>query len=311
MPTALGQTSWIGFADESVYGTYVAATKFLRPASIGLKGEQSRKVKELLGQPSISTSFASVKKVSGSIKVPGYITGLEKLFKHAIGGVVDAGAGPYTHTYSPAAALPVGLSFHVNRDSASLTGSSAFKYFGCQISKLSFSQGVDDLLEVALDIAGQDWGNLAVETPTFPADTFFDYAGLVVNVGGSPWVVKGFDLELDNNLATDRHQLGSRIVRGMGRKGPRRISGKISKEFESLTEYQTFLNLTNVAIVATWTSGTASLAITLPKCYFKGEDPGVSDSGPIETSMEFEAHKNSADNDELSMVLTNATALGT
>lgn len=310
MATGLGLSSWLGFADESVFGTYVPATKFLRCQKIGLKGDHTQKTKELLGQNSIVTSFKSIKKVSGPIDAPVPITGIEKILRHAFGTLADAGANPYTHTYTLALALPVGLSFHVNRDAASVGVGSAFKYFGNQISKLTLKQEIDDLLMATIDINGQDWGNLNVETPTFTAEAYFDYSNMTITVNAASQIVRGFEFTLDNNLATDRYQLGTRIVRGLGRNGPRHLSGKITKEFESLTEYQLFANLTAVAIVVTWTQAPHSLVLTLPKCYFRGEDPDLDAMGPIMTTMEFDCHQNAAANDEATLVLTNATPTG-
>jgi hypothetical protein len=55
------------------------------------------------------------------------LSGCEILLKHAFGSVTSAGGGPYVHTFALARALPTGLSFTVNRDSASIGGTSCFR----------------------------------------------------------------------------------------------------------------------------------------------------------------------------------------
>lgn len=312
MATGLGLNSYFGLGDESTIGTGVAATKFLLSNSISLKGVQKRNTKAFLGAASIIDTHNGAKSVSGGIEFPIPVTGAEKILKHSLGGIADSGAGPYTHIYSCTTALPVGISFHVNRDSATVGGTSAFRYVGCQIAKATFKQEHDSMLMLSLDIAGLNWTNVAAETPTYTAPTFFEFSNITTfTFHGIAMSVKSFELTIDNNLATDRTQLGNRVNRGMGRKGQRTVMGKITKEFESITEYQEFLNLSSGSASIVFTNGTNTLTFAMPKTFFRGEDPAVSDSGPIETTMEFEAVQSSAQNDELVVTLVNSTALGT
>ncbi len=311
MATGFGHNAWVGFADESTYGTYVPATAFLEIMEESFKGSQSKIAKPQLRNISVLNTVSSKKSVGGGFKFQFPLTGAEKLLKHALGTVADTGAGPYTHTYTGADALPTGLSFHVNRDAATVGAGSAFKYFGAQISKLTFSQKIEDFLMCEVEIAGQDWANMAVETPTFPTFSGLDWAMLgTFTVGGSTFAIDDFELSIENTLATDRYKLNSRIVKGLGRSGPRKITGKFTKEFETLAQYALFTNQTNSAIVATWTSSTHSLSLSLPKCYIQDADPATSEAGPIKQTFTFEAFRSSTAGDELSIVLVNGTASG-
>ena len=122
--------------------------------------------------------------------------------------------------------------------------------------------------------------------------------------------VKDFEVSVENALASDRYYLGSDKIRGLGRSGPRKVSGSFTKEFESLTEYNLFRNLTSSAIVATWTSGSQSLSLSMPNCYLQAGEPSLSDAGPIMQKFEFEAIRSSTAGDEFALTLINTTASG-
>jgi hypothetical protein len=56
--------------------------------------------------------------------------------------------------------------------------------------------------------------------------------------------ISEFELTIDNNLAGDRYKLGQLARKGLGRGGHRTVTGKISKEYDSLSERNLFRNLT-------------------------------------------------------------------
>lgn len=312
MATGFGYNGWIGFATESTYGTYVAAQKFIEITKESIVPERKRLTRPSLRQISVANSYSGKRIVKGSFTAQFNVNGMEKLLYHALGTDSTSGTNPYTHAYTCADTLPTGLSFHVNRDAANVGTGSAFKYMGCNISKLTLTQKMEEPLEITCDIIGQDWGVLNVETPTFPTVALLDYSQLgTFTVGGSTFVISDFEVSVENALVSDRYYLGADKVRGLGRSGPRKVSGSFTKEFESLTEYNLFRNLTSSAIVATWTSGSTSLSLSLPNCYLQTGEPSISDAGPIKQKFEFEAIRSSTAGDELALTLINTTASGT
>lgn len=315
MATGFGSNAWLGFAEESTYGTYVSPTKFLEITEENVIGEQSWIPKNTLRSASQSQKVRSKKNVSGSFKANLGFTGFERIFKHALGSSATTGAGPYTHTASLASALPVGLSLHVNRDADAVGTGSAFKYEGCQITKLTLAQEVEAIATIEVEILGEDFGNVNVATPTFPTFEQCDWESFSLFIGGNidDYVqVKNFEISIENQAADDRYVLGSRIRVGVGRSGPRKISGKFGMEFASLALYTEWANLSDVAtIVAKWDnglSGSSQRKIEISaEAVIQSGSPAVSDPGPIVVEFTFEGFSSSA-NSELSVVSINGTS---
>jgi hypothetical protein len=310
MATGFGFKTSLGFATEITYGTYVAAAKFLEITEESIERKAQRISKPFLGTASQKASVPGKVSVGGGIKTMFAINGSERLLYHAMGTDATTGAGPYTHAYALAAALPVGLSFHIDRDSATVGGSSAFRYTGCQIKKMMFSQKEEDFLMMDLDIIGQQGANGAAEAATYPTFAGFDWTQFTLTVAGSAMTVKGFEISLENDLADDRYYLGAKTIRGLGRKGARKITGKITKEFESLTEFQLFSALTASTLSAVWTDGTNTLTIACPRIFFEGSEPNAKDGGPFIVDMPFTAYQSAAIGDEMTLTLINTTASG-
>jgi hypothetical protein len=63
--------------------------------------------------------------------------------------------------------LPVGLTVEVNRDAVGIGGSSADVYSGCQISKLTFKQSMEDALNITAEVIGKDGVFDVLSTPSF------------------------------------------------------------------------------------------------------------------------------------------------
>lgn len=305
MATGFGHASWIGFAPETTYGTYVAPTKFLELISENVKGEHS-----MLSRPSLRFAgpqhvVQSKKSVSGGFEFDVSYAGPEFLFKNALGTNTTTGAGPYTHTMTTAAALPTGISLHINRDSASVGGSSAFKYEGCQITKLTLTQKMEENLRCRVEVLGEDWDNIAVATPTFPTFTRADYTHFSCTIAGAAVNVVEAEWTIENVLAAERYKLGSRLRRGLGRGGQRKITGSLTFEFEQLTEYNFYKNLSANEIILTWSSSPNSITITNPISYITGSDPEITDAAPIHWKCGFETFINTTETDQCSFVVVN------
>jgi hypothetical protein len=313
MPTGFGTNAWVGFGEESTYGTGVTPTKWIEVLEESFQGKHNYIGKPTLRSASINQRVKSKKAVEGGFKYNVGFEGYETLFKHTIGSVATTGpvSGIYTHTFSLATVLPTGLTFQVNRDQAAIGGSSAFQYEGCQIQKLTLTQNIEDFLMADIEIVGEDWSNVALTAATFPTFQGVDWEMLTTfTINAVAVKVKELEITIENALAADRYRLGSRLRRGLGRNAPRKISGKFLAEFESLTEYAYYRDLIQVPLVATWDNGGAGsaqrqLSISIPAIVFNGEDPKVDDAGPIELPMSFEAFQSAAANDEMVLTVKN------
>lgn len=309
MSQAFGYAGWIGFGEESTYGTPVTPTKFMEILEESMKLEQSRIGVPTLRQVGVFNSVLSRKSVSGSLRVQGLLTGWEALLKHGIGSVSTSGSTNYSHTYTPADAVPTGLTLHVNRDAASLGGSSAFAYHGCHVRRLTLTQEAEQPLIVEAEFIGEDESNVALATPTFPTPVLFDYSQFSATYNALAIAVRRFELSIENALADDRYNLGSRLRVGTGRNGPRKISGSMEVEFQNLTYLADFQALTQRELAANWTiDGTKALQINMPAVQLQGETPTNTGPGPIVANFTFEAFRETATDPEMSVSLLNQTA---
>lgn len=315
MATGFGSNCWLGFAEESTYGTPVSPTKFIEITEDNIQGKQSLISIPTLRSPSQAQRTLSKKSVEGSFKCSLGYSGFERLIKHALGtnNTTGPASSIYTHTCSLSTALPTGLTLHVNRDAAAVGAGSAFQYEGCQITKMTLRSSPETILEGEFEIVGENWTNENVATPTFPTMEPIDWTHLITcTFSGTTVNAKEIEYTIENNLATDRYKLGQRTRIGLGRNGPRKITMKVVCEFESLSQYQWFLNQTDRSAVVTFSNGQAGAAARVFSINatgnFQGDDPSVSDSGPIMFTMNFEAFDLTSSNTESSIVIQNATS---
>jgi hypothetical protein len=314
MAQGFGDNSWVGFGVESTYGTPVARTTFFEFMSEGVKLDQGREARSSLRGRSRNRRGQKKHAVAGSIETQMQVNGMELLLKHAIGSDVITGTNPYTHTFSLTRALPVGLSLEVNRDSSNIGATSSFLYDGCQISKMTLKHAVGDFLKVTWDLVGEgDSSLVAVSTPTFAVFTGFDWPDFVCTINSVNVNVKSLDeLVLDNNLATDRYNLGANKRKGLGGNGNRSISAKITVEFASLVELNYWRAQNNYAVSLQWSAviaaQTCALTINFLNAEFTEGEPNVSDAGPITLQLAFDAYISSVEGDEIAVTLINTTA---
>lgn len=314
MSLAFGHQAFLGWAQESTYGTPVhPPTKFVEIETESLKAERRFNVRPLLGHVSQRRTVKSKMNVSGSFKADFVWEGLEQILKHALGSVLTTGAGPYTHTYSLSTTLPVGLSFFVNRDAGAIGGSSAFQYSGCKIGKMTLVQEMEMPLTIECEVLGRDRANVAAVAAVFPTYDAPDYAQMTVkaiNPAGANFdlPIKSLTLSVDNALHDDQYRLGEYRRAGIGRGAQRQVTLEAEAEFESLTAYAYFRDLVTSDLRFVWVSGTKSLTITLPKVTFDGEDPAAGDAGPFMLKLSTTALANASDGDELGFVLVNGTS---
>jgi len=317
MAQGYGHNGWVGVGRETTWGTRVAPTVFERPIEESMKLNQSKMPLASLGTVGQYRNVSSRRFVDGGFKFYSGFNGmLGVLLNDAIGDAssaqVDASSA-YDHTITPDSALPVGLSVQVSRDAGNI--STAYDYEGCQIESLTLRQSNEAPLEVEVAFQGEEETKQSEASESFATLYQADYSMLTVNVNSVAQNIKEFELTISNSLATDRGNLGSRLRPGLGRgSGNREITGSMLIEFDDVTEYDLFRDLTEIPIVATWAapansieSGYAyNLAITMSQCYLEGPpDIGMKDNGPLMLPVDFRAFATTADNDEISVVLRN------
>lgn len=324
MSLALGNATRVAFAEQVTWGTAVARTKGLRIVEDGPALSQSMLQKTVLGHASNHLMVPSKRAVGGPLKLYLPPNGGELLLKHAFGsigtvkGTLDDASNYYTHTFSLARALPApGLSVEVDRDGAS--AGKAYLYDSCLVNKLTLEQKLEDGLMMSLDLMGRD--EEAVDPTgalTYQSLKTFDWDELAITIGGVAFDCDEFSFDLDNVLDGDRHKFGTRLRRDISRKDIRKLTGKVKGEFDSVTAYNHFRNLDEVALVATWTGRLLGedtivkvyekMTLTLPRITFTGETPPAKGPGRIELNLPFQCSATlDTDNSEASLVLINTT----
>jgi len=160
MPNYKQYNDWIGFAEESVYGTYTTPTLFvfvdtISPPTINreiidyklIRGNASPHVDDV-NKGFESTSF------NISFPVPIIATGSSPLvlLKHAFGKVTKTGtSSPYTHLFEPDGEQPaIGLSFSIG-----IGGVKRYKISGCRIESMKLSANVNSTMKCEMAIKGK------------------------------------------------------------------------------------------------------------------------------------------------------------
>lgn len=315
MSQAFGYAANLGWKKETTYGT--AATppnKFVECESITPSDERKLIHKALLGNVSRRRVVRDKHNPGLNIKFPFLWEGIEQLLEAAIGGVVTTGTNPYTHTFTPAAALPVGLTMYADIDDTAISGDHVQQIIGCQIDKFVLNQEVGQTLDVEIELAGREFVDVARTTPAPPTYSAADYGDMTlatVNPGSAnlELPLRKFKLEIGNNLFKDKYRLtGAGKRAGFGRASQRMVSFEFELEYESDSFTNYFKSATNTDLRFKWVNGSKELTITCPAGYFQGSRPGASDTGPVYFTAPFDALANAADNDELSVILINTVS---
>jgi hypothetical protein len=324
--------SQLGFGEESTYGTGVAVTRFLpfRSSSLDITRTQLDDPGIVAGQRTIRQSQLALGTgdVAGAVSWSVFQSDIAVLFKHALGGVSTAGAGPtYTHTITPSGAVD-GLGLTIQEGIPDQGGTvNPFSYSGCKIQQLTLNVGQDDLTLEA-QIVGQDWHTVAdggvyvLQTAAYPAGlTRFlpqHFTGQIDPDGVSGLAsrcIRGFSLTIANNMDTDRYCLGTTI-----RKEPLLlpgrsldITGTIDLEWDTIDDFDRFDAQTITSFE--WTldnggAGDASRTITgtMDIETTGGAKPQVTANQTVYLSLGFRAVENTTPGDALTVVIVDDNA---
>lgn len=272
--------------------------------------------KPLLGHVSRRRTLRGKHAPSLSVKMPFNCEGLEQLLEAALGSVSTGSpsGGIYPHTYSLAAALPVGFTSYVDVDDAAITGDYVQQIIGCQIDKLTLTQEIDQTLDVELEITGREFADVARTSPTLPTYDAFDYSMMTVAAispagANVDLPLRKFKLEVNNNLFKEKYRLtGAGKRAGFGRAQQRSIAIEFEIEYESNDVLDYFKDGSSFDLEFRWVNVSKSLKITTQAGYFQGNRPSAQDAGPVYMTMTYDPVAYSADNDELSVILSNTTS---
>lgn len=146
---------------------------------------------------------------------------------------------------------------------------------------------------------------VALASASYPASIKplkFNHAA--VTIGGSSVNVMSLSISGDNSLATDRRFLGTQFISEPMETGLRNYSGTVDVEFTDMTAYRRFVNGTEAALVASFTSGADSVTITT-NVRFDGSVPNVGGPEIVSQSLPFKCVASSTDSSAITVALVN------
>jgi len=321
MGVGLGLVGFLGYGQESVYGTPIARTNFLEinEESIGVEEPQ------IESGALAAVGIRNTKSVQGGVSVAGdfgfdaQYAGWERLLKHLMGSISssrpDVTSYPtvWDHTFDIANSLPTGLTLEVYRATEDFVTepSKSFIYDGCLISAGSFSCGVDDLLKCRFTVIGHNEARGSKSTPSYNTSKLAVYHQGIIKWNANDVEVSNFTIDIANTLE-GRPKLGSRYTRQPKRSGKLTVSGTFQAEFTSWAEYDDFRAATervfNAQFIGDVIGGTYYNQITfnLPVAKIVSHKVVLNSPGRLIMEVNFKAYRTDSAN-ELTVVMRNIT----
>lgn len=294
-----GSDLWLGFGEESAWGTAVARTFFLKPVSAALKADVQYGESAQLYGLSRSNVYERGRRASADVSFELAYSGYTKLLKHLLGNVssstMTAGQS-YKHQIARATSLPAGLSIEEDR------GVKNRLFSGMQLAQASLRWTPRDIMTIALTFVGKTGvDNTGSEsTPIFISTERQIYASDVTVLWGATditEILRSIELTITNNLNTERFVIGSLTPKVPTRSGISDVRWRLEMEQDSTLAWglwTDFMAGTERLLKLTADSGddigTSSdhylLMIETPKAKCTMVDDGVSDKGVIPQSVE-------------------------
>ena len=293
-----GLAAQLGLAESSTFGTYQTPTRFLEFVEESLEYQIER-----VESPGLRANNRVLrtdryapgqKRVEGSITLEPATKGFGLVLKHALGtasiSTPSGATNARLHAHTLGDIYGTSLTVQVGRPDSSGTVQ-PFSFLGCRADTLSFTSSVDEILQCELGLVGQDMTTAqSLATATYPTtgsaasyEQFYWTQGVISLGGSSVAVVTDFEMEINNNLKSDRYFLGGATMSEPILAGMTEITGTITVEFLNLTAYNRFVNNTQAAINAKWTAATAIESTTFP--YIEIDIPKARFDGPADPAV--------------------------
>jgi hypothetical protein len=150
-------------------------------------------------------SYVTQTSIEGAPEVYGRATTIHHWLEYVLGKRETTGAGPYTHTLTPSAALPY-VTF------GRMQGGLLFEEFtDCKVSEATFSAGTASPLTVASTIVGRGSKRLAAEwsaglaPPAAPTVAPYNFNNATVTLGGgATTLVSSFEATVSNSVSAQQ-----------------------------------------------------------------------------------------------------------
>lgn len=314
MSAPSGISAQVGFKSESTFGTAVVVDKFVPFNSEGVKKDVQRLDSMGLraGRRITSTWKAGKQTIGGPLELELPNITCATLLRHMFGTISTTGSSTFTHTASPGDLTSQSLTIQVGRPDIAGTVR-PFTYAGCKFPEWELKCGQGEIAMLTLTVSAQSettGTSLASVSYTSGLSPFVFHEGQLAVAGTTNTTVNNVSIKANNSLAVERHRLGSALINEQLESGFREYTGQIDADFQSLTEYNRFVNANEFALVLQFSNGTDSLTITTNARY-DGETPVVEGPELLAQPLPFKIVHSTSDASGITAVLVNTDSSAT
>jgi tail tube protein len=221
MPQGFGRNSFVGWAQESPWGTAAAASKFAE-----LISESVETVRQRDARPVVRSRYEREGNlydvlfgVRGPFAIEANYGGMLRLIEHLMGdssgsSVATEPGVRNTHTFVVKDTIMAGkgLSLHVHRD-VDAGSTPQYRAVGYKLNSAKFTIDPKQNMQVEFDGAGKDVSAIAAVSPTFPSNaTYVAGHQCIVEIDDVVRPVDSIELTLDNGLDLEKRVLGSKNI---------------------------------------------------------------------------------------------------
>jgi len=256
-----------------------------------------------------------------SFTSPMYLDEIGWILKHGVGTAVTTGGPTYVHTGKAGYVedttlvigdLPDGCSFEIGYPD--LDTPLYHQFIGGRIGELVIPFGAGGPATIqATAVCKSDDPDAAARKDgsateyTSDALSMTDISAMVVT--GASTIVLGGEIRLNNNLDTSMYTVNNAGAIGALPTGQASCTGTVRMMFQDDTELDKVYEFTESSLGVTWTSGSYSLALTVPELKFNRATPVPGGGSGLILDLSWEAYYGDhADATVLKYVLTNAVA---
>jgi len=281
-----GLDTQCGLKTEAEFGTPVVVDTFQPIKSQTLTDNIDLLVSEAIVATRMTRDIGQVKQgmhhVTGSIEMDLHEQGAGKWLYHLLGGVAESGAGPYVHTLTPGTGR--GLGFTIQMGVPDVGGTvRPYTFAGCKVVSGTLSAAVGSPLSLKVDVIGTvipvTATGLASVSYVANATVPMSWANASASVGGAAVAAQAFELNINGQLP-ERAVLGRNISKEPLRSDRFEVSGKVTTEFEDLTETAKYQAGTALNVVLSCDDSVHSTVATI-HTVLTGALPTVSGPGIV------------------------------
>jgi hypothetical protein len=304
-----GLYSQFGMVAESTVGTYATPTRFLEFNTEGLQLTIDRIESQALRS---GQRFQRAGRwIPGKHQIAGPVTfevqdrGFGLLLAHCFGGgtwsMSTPSGGTNTRDITITAGTAYGRALTVQIGKPDVAGTvNPYSYLGCKVTEASLSSEVDGHLMLEPSFVGMaEVTTQSLATASYPATQLpLSWVGGTFSIAGAALDVKSFSVNHNQGLFTDRYfqrSTGGSLMKEPIEAAIAEVTGSFTTEFESLTQYNRYVNGTEASLAGTWQGTTIEgsfvyqLSIGMSAVRYDGETPTVGGPDILQLTMPFKA----------------------